>query len=168
MTERYPIGEFEAPEQISIEEVKTWINEIRVLPLRLIELVQNLSADQLENTYREGSWTVRQIVHHIADSHMNAYIRFKLALTEENPTIKPYAEDKWAELSDSTLPITHSIKIIEALHDRWVYLLANLTQEQLKRTFTHPESGIVSIDKNIGIYAWHGNHHLAHIKNALK
>ncbi len=168
MNERYPIGEFDCAEHISTEEIKAWINEIRTLPRRLIVIVKHLSDEDLESTYREGSWTIRQIVHHIADSHMNAYIRFKLALTEENPTIKPYAEDKWAKLPDSKLPIATSLKIIESLHERWVYLIENLTNEQLKKTFIHPDSGIVSVEKNIGIYAWHGNHHIAHIKNALK
>lgn len=168
MNERYPIGEFDCAEHISKEEIKAWIKEIRMFPMRLIEVVNHLSDEALEYTYREGSWTIRQIVHHIADSHMNAYIRFKLALTEENPTIKPYEEDKWAELPDSKLPITTSLKIIESLHERWVYLIENLMDEQLKRTFIHPDSGIVSVEKNIGIYAWHGNHHIAHIKSALK
>ncbi|MGE8203682.1 YfiT family bacillithiol transferase [Heyndrickxia sp. NPDC080065] len=168
MNERFPIGEFECAEHITTEDIKAWINEIRLLPMRLKEVVNSLNDEALECTYREGSWTIRQIVHHIADSHMNAYIRFKLALTEENPTIKPYAEDKWAELPDSKLPISVSLKIIEALHERWVYLLENLTAEQLKRAFIHPDSGIVTVEKNIGIYAWHGNHHLAHIKNAVR
>lgn len=168
MNERFPIGEFVCMEHISTKEIKSWVNEIRTLPMRLMEVVNHLSDVELEYTYREGSWTIRQIIHHIADSHMNAYIRFKLALTEESPTIKPYAEEKWAELSDSKLPIDTSLKIIKSLHDRWVYLIENLTDEQLKRTFIHPDSGVVSLEKNIGIYAWHGNHHLAHIKNALK
>jgi uncharacterized damage-inducible protein DinB len=167
VNDRYPIGEFNCDEFISTEEIQAWINEIGTLPIRLKEVVEYLNDEDLKCTYRVGSWTIRQLVHHIADSHTNAYTRFKLALTEENPTIKPYAEDKWAELPDSKLPIASSLKIIEALHERWVYLLENLTDEQLKRTFIHPDSGIVSVEKNIGIYAWHGNHHLAHIKNAL-
>ena len=168
MNERFPIGEFVCMENVSTKEIKSWVNEIRTLPMRLMEVVNHLSDVELEYTYREGSWAIRQIIHHIADSHMNAYIRFKLALTEESPTIKSYAEEKWAELSDSKLPIDTSLKIIESLHDRWVYLIENLTDEQLKRTFIHPDSGVVSLEGNIGIYAWHGNHHLAHIKNALK
>ncbi|KOO52678.1 metal-dependent hydrolase [Viridibacillus arvi] len=168
MNERFPIGEFVCTEHISTEEIKSWLNEIRTLPMRLMEVVHHLSDEELEYTYREGSWTIRQIVHHIADSHMNAYIRFKLALTEENPIIKPYAEEKWAGLPDSKLSIVSSLNIIESLHERWVHLIENVTDEQLKRAFIHPDSGIVSLEKNIGIYAWHGNHHLAHIKNALK
>lgn len=164
---RYPIGEFSCDEIISREDIQTWINEIATLPLRLQEMVKHLDTEALKRTYRDNSWTVQQLIHHIADSHMNAYIRFKLALTEDNPTIKPYAEDKWAELPDSNLPIKISLKMIELLHNRWVYLLQHLSDEQLKRTFYHPDSGIVTLEKNIGIYAWHGNHHLAHIKNAL-
>lgn len=132
MNERFPIGEFVCTEHISTEEIKSWENEIRTLPIRLKDVVNHLTDEALENTYREGSWTIRQIVHHIADSHMNAYIRFKLALTEETPTIKPYSEDKWAELPDSKLPIATSLKIIESLHERWIYLIENLTDEQLK------------------------------------
>ena len=168
MDERYPIGEFNCAEQISVDDVENWIDEIRLMPVSLIEVVNNLSEESLEYTYREGGWTIRQIVHHIADSHLNAYTRIKLAITEENPIIKPYAEEKWAELPDSKLPISTSLRIIDALHMRWVYLLENLTDEQLKRTFTHPVSGIVTVEKSIGMYAWHGNHHLAHLKNALK
>lgn len=168
MNERYPIGEFACAEKISTEDVQLWINEIRTLPKRLKEVVEPLNDAALESTYREGSWTIRQVVQHIADSHMNSYIRFKLALTEENPIIKPYFEEKWAELPHSTLPITVSLQMIESLHASWVHLLESLTDEQLKRTFYHPDTGIVSLEKNIGIYAWHGNHHLAQIKNALK
>jgi uncharacterized damage-inducible protein DinB len=168
MNERYPIGEFVCTEMISKEEIQLWVNEIRSLPTRLKEVVEPWNDAALESTYREGSWTIRQVVQHIADSHMNSYIRFKLALTEENPTIKPYSEEKWAELAHSTLPITVSLQLVEALHESWVYLLESLTDEQLKRTFHHPDTGIVSLEKNIGIYAWHGNHHLAQIKNALK
>ncbi|MEK4486057.1 YfiT family bacillithiol transferase [Psychrobacillus sp. FSL H8-0484] len=165
--ERYPIGEFHCSTCISNEDIQGWINEIRTLPIRLKEVVHGLDDQALEYTYREDSWTIRQLVHHIADSHMNAYIRFKLALTEDNPTIKPYAEEKWASLLDSKLPISISLKLIEALHERWTYLLETLTDEQLKRSFNHPDSGITSVEKNIGIYAWHGNHHLAHINNAI-
>lgn len=168
VNERFPIGEFHFAEHISKEEMSGWIQEIKTFPIRLKEVVDNLKDEELDYTYREGGWVIRQIVHHIADSHMNAYIRLKLALTEENPTIKPYAEEKWATLLDSTLPISVSVKMIEALHDRLAYLIECLTVEEVKRTFNHPDSGITSIQKNIGIYAWHGNHHLAHIKNALR
>ncbi|RUT47509.1 putative metal-dependent hydrolase [Paenibacillus anaericanus] len=168
MNDRYPIGEFKCSEIISHEEVTEWINEIREFPSRLVEVVSNLTDVELNKTYRENGWTIRQVVHHIADSHMNAFIRFKLALTEDNPTIKPYDQDEWAKLADCKLPIETSLSIIESLHERWSYLLQSLSEEQLNRTFHHPDSGLVRVERNIGIYAWHGNHHLAHIKNALE
>lgn len=168
MNERYPIGQFSCGDSISSEEIQHWIDEIKTLPARLNDVVSELDEEKLKNTYREGGWTIQQIVHHIADSHLNSYIRFKLALTEDNPTIKPYAEDKWAALPDSNLPIEVSLVLIQSLHERWVYLLENLTVVKLKRTFTHPDSGDYTLEKNIGLYAWHGNHHLAHIQNAIK
>lgn len=168
MNERYPIGQFSCNESISSDEVQQWIQEIKTLPARLEEAVNGLDEIILNNTYREGGWTIRQLVHHIADSHLNSYIRFKLALTEDNPTIKPYAENQWAKLADSQLPIEESLTLIQGLHERWVFLLENLTDQQLKRTFIHPESGGITLEKNIGLYAWHGNHHLAHIKNAIE
>jgi uncharacterized damage-inducible protein DinB len=168
MDKRYPIGKFSSGETITAGEIKEWLTELKLLPMRLAELVNKLSEEDLEKNYREGSWTIRQVVHHLADSHLNAYIRLKLALTESNPAIKTYYEERWAELPDSKLPITSSIKMLEGLHERWVYLLETLTEEQLQRTFMHPDSGEVSVAKNIGIYAWHGNHHLAHIKIALQ
>ncbi|KML31234.1 YfiT family bacillithiol transferase [Rossellomorea marisflavi] len=168
MNERYPIGEFETPDHLSADQIHQWIEEIRTFPARLLETVKSLSEHDLDKAYREGGWTIRQVVHHVADSHMNAYIRFKLALTEEKPTIRPYAEDKWAELSDSRSPIASSLTIISSLHERWVILLESLTEELLARTFVHPDSGSVALATNIGIYAWHGNHHLAHIQHALQ
>ena len=168
MNEKYPIGQFTCGETISSKEVQEWIDEIKTFPARLYEIVRELDEEVLENTYREGGWSIRQLVHHVADSHLNSYIRFKLALTENNPIIKPYAEDKWAELPDSHLSIEFSLALIQGLHERWVYLLENLTDVELKRTFTHPDSGVITLAKNIGLYAWHGNHHLAHIKNAVK
>ena len=166
--ERYPIGQFECDDVISKEQVAEWIEEIRVLPEQLKEVIKDLSDEELNRSYRENGWTVRQLVHHIADSHMNSYIRIKLALTEETPTIKPYEETEWAELPDYSLPISESLQLIESLYVRWVYLLQSLTEEQLKRAFLHPDSGITTVEKSIGIYAWHGKHHLAHIQNALK
>lgn len=168
MDEKYPIGQFTCGETISSEDIQHWIEEIKTLPVRLHEAVDGLAEEMLENTYREGGWTIRQLVHHIADSHLNSYIRFKLALTENNPTIKPYAEDKWAELPDSKLPIEISLNIIQSLHERWVFLLENLADAQHKRTFIHPDSGGIPLEMNIGLYAWHGNHHLAHIRNAIQ
>jgi len=168
VNERYPIGEFECEDIISMAQVAKWIEEIRVLPSQLSEVVSELSEEELNQPYRKNGWTIRQVVHHIADSHTNSYIRFKLALTEDAPTIKPYKQDEWAKLPDSTMPISVSLKIIDSLHERWTYLLQSLTAEQLKRTFHHPDSGLVTLERNIGIYAWHGQHHLAQIRNALK
>lgn len=163
MDMKYPIGTFQFDDEITSSVTSVWINEIEDLPRLLRDAVKDLDNEQLETAYRSGGWTVRQVIHHLADSHMNAYVRFKLALTEENPTIKPYDETKWAELSDYKLPIDTSLLLLETLHKRWTNLLRGLTPADLKKTFIHPESGEVSIGKNIGIYAWHGKHHLAHI-----
>lgn len=163
MSLQYPIGKFQFDGEITSTVTKAWIKEIDDLPGLLREAVSNLDDEQLDTPYRSGGWSVRQVVHHLADSHMNAFIRFKLALTEENPIIKPYDEGKWAELSDYTLPIDISLSLLEALHKRLTKLLQNLSPADMEKTFIHPESGEVSIGKNIGIYAWHGRHHLAHI-----
>ncbi|QED46052.1 YfiT family bacillithiol transferase [Cytobacillus dafuensis] len=167
VNDRYPIGEFICEENISKDQVLKWMEEIRLLPSQLSEKVCHLSEEELSQPYRENGWTIRQVVHHIADSHTNGYIRFKLALTEDTPAIKPYNQDEWAKLPDSNMPISISLKIIDSLHERWTYLLQSLTDEQLKRAFHHPDSGLVTLAKSIGIYAWHGKHHLAHIRNAL-
>ena len=131
--------------------------------------VEGMKEQQLNTPYREGGWTVRQVVHHVPDSHMNSYIRFKLALTEHEPTIKPYDEAQWAELIDAKdAPIETSLQLLEALHHRWVMLLRSLSDEDVKKQFTHPELGLVSIDKYIALYAWHGKHHVAHIMSVKK
>ncbi len=162
---KYPIGHFKSPQQIDLNTVKKWIQEIEELPSQLSAVVKNLSEAQLDTPYRDGGWTVRQIVHHIGDSHLNSYVRLKLALTEEQPTIKPYDQDLWAKLPDYSLfPVKDSLKFIELLYKRWVILLKALDKNQIERTFIHPESGIVVLKKNIGMYAWHGQHHLAQIK----
>ncbi|NDK55155.1 YfiT family bacillithiol transferase [Pontibacter fetidus] len=162
---KFPIGEFEKPETITENILTNWISVIALFPEKLTSEVNNLTDSQLDTPYRPGGWTVRQVVHHCADSHINSLTRFKLALTEDNPTIKPYFEDRWAELPDSkTLPIDSSLKILEGIHARWITLLNNLTNQQLKRTFVHPEKGkALSLDEATGLYAWHCNHHLAHI-----
>lgn len=162
---RFPIGEFEIPSVITSKQIEDWINDIAVFPQHLSESVKDLSNDQLDTAYRPNGWTIRQVVHHCADSHMNSLIRFKLALTENNPTIKPYDEAQWAELSDSkTSPIQPSLQIINGLHERWVILLKSLTEGDLTKVFTHPEHRkTFSIAETIGLYAWHGRHHLAHI-----
>ncbi|MGG3466045.1 YfiT family bacillithiol transferase [Neobacillus pocheonensis] len=166
MDQRYPIGKFQFSDKVTAESTEGWINEIEALPGMVRAAVKDLNNQQLDTPYRPGGWTIRQVVHHLADSHMNAYIRFKLALTEENPIIKPYEEGKWAELSDSRLPVEISLSMLEALHIRLVHLLRGLTPTEYEKTFLHPESGEVSVGKNIGLYAWHGRHHLAHILSA--
>lgn len=160
---RYPIGKFNYEGEPTAELLERWIKEIEELPCELKEAVKGLNDEQLDTSYRSEGWTIRQVVHHIADSHLNSYTRFKLTLTENTPTIKLYEEGKWAELPDSKLPVDVSLKLIEALHSRWVFLLRSLKQDELEKTFQHPESGVVKLSINIGIYAWHGLHHVAHI-----
>ncbi|MFN0224837.1 MULTISPECIES: YfiT family bacillithiol transferase [Paenibacillus] len=162
---QFPIGTFTAPDQPDAALIASWIDDIERLPSELRSLLKNADAELLDTPYRDGGWTVRQVVHHLADSHMNSLIRFKLALTEEEPTIKPYREELWAELGDTReAPIELSLSLLEGLHARWVLLLRSLSGEQLSRTFRHPDSGVVPLFANIGIYAWHGRHHLAHIR----
>jgi len=166
---RYPIGKFHFDGLQSEEQKSKLIDEIAQAPANLRAAVKDLSPQQLDTPYRDGGWTVRQVVHHIPDSHLNAYARFKLALTEETPTIKPYFEDRWAELADTkSTPIEVSLTLLESLHDRWVCLLRSLQLEDWKRSFRHPELGPVSLEKNLAIYAWHGRHHVAHISELRK
>jgi hypothetical protein len=162
---QYPIGKFLKPEHIPEVLIHEWIDEIERLPEQLREVVDSLSEEQLDTPYRDGGWTVLQVVHHLADSHINSYTRFRLALTEENPVIKPYYEDRWAELEDGkNAPVEFSLNLLTFLHQRWVYLLKSLTDDQLNKTFFHPESGKEFVLREvIGTYAWHGKHHLAHI-----
>jgi uncharacterized damage-inducible protein DinB len=160
---RYPIGKFTYGTYLE-EQKPQYLSEIEQTPARLRAAVKGLSDAQLDTPYRPGGWTVRQVVHHVPDSHMNAFIRFKLALTEDEPTIKPYAEDRWAELGDvAATPIETSLCLLDCLHQRWVKLMRSLTPEQWKRTFHHPEIGVMSLDKTLAMYAWHGRHHVAHI-----
>jgi uncharacterized damage-inducible protein DinB len=160
---RFPIGKFYAPDPITRDEVIGAIATIADLPSELRNAVQGFSYEQLNTPYRDGGWTVRQLVHHIADSHMNAVIRIRLALTEDWPTIKPYDEKAWATLHDSTAPIEWSLELIEALHARWVMLLQSLTDDQWQRGFRHPEAGPQTVEKSTLTYAWHSRHHVAHI-----
>jgi hypothetical protein len=161
---RYPIGKFRYDGPPNDEQKRQFIDEIARTPASLRDAVSPLSDQQLDTPYRPGGWTVRQVVHHLPDSHMNSYVRFKLALTEDDPTIKPYAEDRWAELGDSqATPIETSLTLLETLHGRWVALLRSLTPEQWKRNFRHPDLGPMSLEKNLALYAWHGRHHVAHI-----
>jgi uncharacterized damage-inducible protein DinB len=161
---RYPIGTFKAPDTFTPASRAEFIAQIDELPHRLREAVHRLSAEQLQTPYREGGWTLAQVVHHLPDSHMNAYIRFRLALTEDVPTIKAYDEVKWAELHDAgSSDIEPSLVLLEGLHARWVRLLQRIAPEEWSRAFVHPERGRVTLDRNLALYAWHGRHHVAHI-----
>ena len=166
---KFPVGKHIKPETVSKTDFANWINDIKSFPALLNELLNNYK-DSLEAKYRPDGWNIAQVVHHCADSHMNAYVRFKLSLTEENPTIKPYMEDRWAELTDSkSLDITPSIKIIEGLHYRWAQTLENMSANDWERTYYHPDYKKQFIMKDVlALYAWHSRHHLAHIENAIK
>ncbi len=163
---RYPIGRFEAPAVVTAEMRKHFINDIRHLPSLIETAVQHLDAHQLQTPYRPGGWTVAQVIHHLADSHMNGFTRVKLALTEDNPTIKPYDEAAWAELPDvQYVPINVSITFLHALHARWVAILEHLEPRHWDRTFFHPgNNSSYTLSKHLATYSWHGLHHLAHIE----
>lgn len=166
---RYPVGKFHFEGPVTAEQHKTFLDEIAQTPEKLRTAIQGLSDAQLDTPYRPDGWTMRQVVHHVPDSHLNSYVRFKLALTEDNPTIKPYAEDRWAELADTkATPINVSLTLLDSLHDRWLRLLRSLTAEQWKRTFRHPEMGPLTLEKTLALYAWHGRHHVAHITELRK
>jgi len=161
---RYLIGKFTFNGSPTEQARNKFIDDIEQAPSRLRAAVQGLSQEQLDTPYRPGGWTVRQVVHHVPDSHLNAYVRFKLALTEDEPTIKPYHEDRWAELQESrNAPIEISLALLESLHQRWVLVLRAIKPEDWKRAFRHPELGVVSLEKNVALYSWHGRHHVAHI-----
>jgi len=165
---KYPIGKFEKPSNITTAMVAEWITVIEIFPTQLKVEVNGLTEEQLDTPYRPEGWTIRQVVHHLADSHINAYTRFKLALTEDNPTVKPYMEDRWALLSEAkNAPIDASLKILEGIHERWVATMKSMTEDQQKKTFGHPEHGrLFYLDETAGLYAWHGRHHLGHIQLA--
>lgn len=166
---KYPIGKAIIPEIVSGNDVNRWIGVLDAFPGKLRLITQFLTEEQLDTPYRPGGWTIRQVVHHVVDSHFNSYIRFKWTLTEDKPVIKAYDEGKWAGLHDYNAPIELSLKALESLHAKLVYLLKGLSKNDLKRTFIHPESHQeVSLEKNIGIYAWHSKHHYAHIENLMK
>jgi len=167
---RYPIGKFQVPTTITNKDLENWTLVLEQLPEKLEVMVISLTEEQLETPYRPGGWTVRQLVHHISDSHHNSYIRFKWALTEDNPVIKPYDEKAWAELFDSrTAPIQMSLDHLKAVHAKLVYLIKGLSQEQLQRNFIHPDGNQEStVAENVGRYAWHSNHHFAHIANLIE
>lgn len=161
---RYPIGKYE-PQPFSEKQLKDWLIDIKFMPQHLENAVLNLDEAQLNTPYREGGWTLREVVHHVADSHMNAYIRFKLALTEDNPTIKPYDEVAWANLADTrVVPINISLTLLHALHTRWVEVIRSIKEDQWSRKVFHPEHHKeMSLWYLLGSYAWHSRHHTAHV-----
>jgi len=161
---KYPIGRYQLEDNINKTSIDNWIRDIELLLQKLSDAVKGMNEDQLQTPYRSDGWTVQQVVHHLADSHMNAYLRFKLALTENKPMVKPYDEKLWAELPDSKLvDLNVSLELINSLHKRWSILLKQLNEEELEKEFLHPESGMKNLKETICNYAWHGNHHLAHI-----
>ncbi len=161
---RYPIGKFPLGGPLTEEQMKNCTEDIAQTPAKLRAAVSGLSPRQLDTPYRDGGWTIRQVVHHIPDGHLNAYLRFKLALTEDEPAVTNYAQDRWANLPDTrATPIEVSLAIMDSLHDRWVRLLRSFTPNEWRRTFRHPEIGAVSLEQYLAICAWHGRHHVAHI-----
>ncbi|MEM7484646.1 MAG: YfiT family bacillithiol transferase [Bacteroidota bacterium] len=166
---RYPIGTYEIPETITENHLKEWIAILEHLPKRLSDMVTPLTTQQLETPYRPGGWTVRQLIHHISDSHHHSYVRFKWALTENAPVIKPYFEKEWSKLFDAkTAPIQMSLDHLKAVHAKLVYLLKGLSNEELQRKFIHPVGNAeTTLLENVGRYAWHGSHHFAHIENLI-
>ncbi|MGA7382486.1 MAG: putative metal-dependent hydrolase [Terriglobales bacterium] len=166
---RYPVGKFTYAGPPDEAQRNQLINDIEKAPAGLRAAIKGLSPQQIETPYRDGGWTVRQVVHHVPESHMNAYIRFKLGLTEDNPTIKPYMEDRWASTLDvQSTPLEVSLTLLDSLHDRWVRLLRSLKPEEWKRQFSHPDLGPMPLEKNLALYAWHGKHHVAHITELRK
>lgn len=166
---RYPIGPFRYERPLTAAERKQAIATIEQTPAKMRAAVKDLKARQLDTPYREGGWTVRQVVHHVPDSHLNAYIRLKLALTETEPTIKPYDEKAWASLADTrATPVETSLALLEKLHQRWVKLWRSLQPADFERTFRHPEAGVRTVDWLLALYAWHGPHHVGHITGLRK
>ncbi len=161
---RYPIGRYMPEEAVTPERMEQWIRDLEAAPVNLRTAVAGLTPEQLDTPYRPEGWTIRQVVHHVPDSHMNSYIRFRLALTEDQPSIKPYHEGLWANLHDAKYtPVEPSLALLEALHARWCALLRSLAPLDFKRTFRHPQSGDISLEAALALYAWHGKHHVAHI-----
>lgn len=161
---RYPVGPFQSRDKLNADERRELIDQIAAAPQRLREAVRGLSQTQLDTPYRDGGWTLRQVVHHVPDSHVNAYIRLKLALTEEAPTIKPYDQDKWAVLPDTRdIPIDVSLALLDSVHTRFVSMLRSMKEADFRRQFTHPEHGLMNLDWLTAMYAWHGRHHVGHV-----
>lgn len=169
MNQSFPLGKYQ-PQPYSEKQKQDWLNDIKFLPQSLENAVLNLDAAQLDTPYREGGWTVKEVIHHVADSHMNAYIRFKLGLTENNPTIKPYEQELWAQLSDSkNMPINISLTLLHALHARWYEVLRHIQDPEWERTVFHPEQQkTMTLWYLLGMYAWHGLHHTAHVTELRK
>lgn len=168
MDVRYPIGKLQVPEKVTLENIQEWLKEIGTYTTRLRETVGSLNEEELSKTYRDGSWTVRQLVHHIADSQLNMYQRLKLALTDENPTVPAFDEEKWAILPDTKLPVETSIKMLEGINERIVFLGSTLSEDQLDRSFMHQKNSKITVATKVAKLAWHEEHHLAHIQIALE
>jgi uncharacterized damage-inducible protein DinB len=163
---KYPVGRFAFDKDVTPEKRRACITDIAELPVKARQAAAGLSPEQLDTPYRDGGWTVRQVVHHVADSHMNSFIRLKLALTEDNPQIKAYDQDAWAMTADAARPdIELSLRLLEGLHARWAALLSSLEPQDFARTFIHPENGPMTLDRTLQIYAWHCRHHVAHISS---
>ncbi len=167
MDVKYPIGKLQVPDNISLNDIQKWLEDTSTYTERLRAEVDSLTDEELNKTYREGSWNVRQLVHHIADSQLNMYQRLKLALTDDNPKVPEFIQDEWAVLPDSKLPVEGSIKILEGINEHVVALGNSLTEDQLKCVFTHQVNGEISVGKKVAKLSWHEEHHLAHIKIAL-
>ncbi|MEL6654692.1 MAG: YfiT family bacillithiol transferase [Bacteroidota bacterium] len=167
---RYPIGKYQVPEPVTAGHIQQWIAEIERFPGQLIDTVSNLNDLQLDMPYRPGGWSIRQVIHHLADSHMNSYIRFKWSLTEDRPTIKAYYEGRWAELPDGkTAPVQVSLGLLASLHTRMTMMFRNMSAEDWQRSYFHPERDqFIRLDQNLGNYAWHGKHHLAQINSLIQ
>ncbi|NNM06803.1 MAG: putative metal-dependent hydrolase [Gemmatimonadetes bacterium] len=162
---RFPIGPFRPDPSLSPQKRSGFMDEIAAFPAKLRGVVEDMSEEDLDTQYREGGWTVRQVVHHVPDSHLQGYVRFKLAITEDTPTIRTYHQASWGETEDArTGPVDHSLDLLDALHKRWVFFLRALSDEDFERTYQHPEMGEISLGTTVQLYAWHGKHHLAHVE----
>jgi hypothetical protein len=160
---RHPIGKHQRQANYAPADLEGMIRTLEQFPAQFRAAFSGLNAVQLETPYRDGGWTLRQLAHHVPDSHMNAYVRFKLALTEANPTIKPYAEELWANLPDSSLPIEVSLSLLEGIHSRWTVILRSLQPSDWARTYNHPQNGLTRLDQGLALYDWHSRHHLGHV-----
>jgi len=166
---QYPIGKFSFAGPLTAEQRKQCIEDIAATPKNLRAAIGGLTPEQIETPYRDGGWTIRQVLHHVPESHMNAYLRFKWALTEDAPAIKAYKENEWAKTPDvSKTPVETSLALLDALHERWVNLLRSLSPADFDRTLNHPENGVMTLDKLLALYSWHGKHHAAHITSLKK